>query len=94
MSSSLSTSPLQPPQMNLLQSKTNSADLFSDVPIHQLLDVDITKMNNNELDALISHLGQLQHAPAARRSIAKKESNSLKKGTKHETTADAFSHLL
>ncbi len=80
--------------MNLLQSKTNSADLFNDVPIHQLLDADITKMTTGELDAFISHMGQIQHAPAARRSIAKKESKSLKKGTKHETTADTFSHLL
>lgn len=80
--------------MNLLQSKTNSADLFSDVPIHQLLDVEFTTLNDNELDALIAQLNQVQHAPAARRSIAKKESKSLAKGKKHETTSDAFSHLL
>lgn len=80
--------------MNLLQSKTNSADLFSDVPIHQLLETDFNKLNDNELDALIAQLTQVQHAPAARRSIAKKESKSLAKGTKHETTADAFAHLL
>jgi len=80
--------------MDLLKSKTNSADLFSDVPIHQLLTADFTTFNDNEIDAYIAQLTQVQHAPAARRSIAKKESTSLSKGKKHETTTDTFAHLL
>ncbi len=79
--------------MNLLQSKSNSAELYADVPIHQLLDADFSKMSIPEIDAYIAHMGQIQHNPAARRSVAKKESASMKKGKKHETTEVAFSHL-
>ena len=81
-------------QTNLLQSKSNSAALYADVPIHQLLDVEFSKLNINELDQFITHLTQVQHAPAARRSVTKKESKALSKGQKHETVDDTFAHLL
>lgn len=79
--------------MNLLQSKSNSADLFSDTPIHQLLDMELTDMTPAQLDAFIEHTTRIQHQPAARRATHKKESTAIKKGTKHETTETAFAHL-
>lgn len=80
--------------MNLLQQKTQSAALFADVPLHQLLEVDYTKMSEAERRALVEHLTQISHTPAARRAVVKKESKAISTKGKYEHTAEAFSHLL
>lgn len=62
--------------------------------MHQLLDMDITALNPNELRAFIERLDAVKHAPAARRAIVKKEAAAIKKGKSHETIDQVLAHIL
>ena len=80
--------------MDLLQSNTFSHELYADVPVHQLLDIDITKLSPKELNAYIEKLDTVKHAPATRKAVARKESRAISKGTAHETIDKTLAHLL
>lgn len=87
-----SPSPNPPP--TLLESKTNSDALFQDVPFHQLVEQDITQMNDAQLAALLNTTRMRRVSPSERRVA---NSNAVKRLTGKKAAkpvSENFSHLI
>lgn len=76
------------------QTDNHSAHLFSDVPFHQLLEKDLTQMNEAELAAFIKTTRATRVSPSVRKSArtaAAGIASGKRKAIKVETD---LSHLL